>query len=150
MHTYLLCVLNTLQYVAIFCDTLHKWYYWHVKSLRYWLLHTPVLRYWRYTPNPNTYVCTYTYIRTYIHTNIQTYLHNEYCCPDIHFRISLISVPKLQPLYNCELGLPPLCRATGTNIPLTSFNTGEPDDPFEVPLLYNNNGPAYVCMYIKF
>ena len=35
-----------LQYVAIYCDTLCKWYYWHVKSLQYQLLHASVLQYW--------------------------------------------------------------------------------------------------------
>ena len=64
IDAYLLCVLNPmvlhcnmLQYSAIYCisDIIDIW-----KSLRYQLLHTPVLRYWRYIeilPNPNAYIC---------------------------------------------------------------------------------------------
>ena len=75
------------------------------------------------------------------------YIHDEYGCPDKHVRISLINVPKLHPWYISELGLPPLCRATGTNIPSISFNTGDPDDPPLVPLLYSSNGPTYTIIY---
>ena len=103
----------------------------------------------------HTHTRTHTYTHTHTHTHTYTYVHGVYGCPDKYFRISLMSVPKLHPLYCCVLELPPLCRATGTNCPLTSFNTGDPDDPFVVPLLYNSNGPvkhmhAYVHRYQHF
>ena len=51
---------TTLQYVAIFCNILHKWYYWHVKKSVILIIAYPSTVILEYCPT--LYACMYVHI----------------------------------------------------------------------------------------